>query len=40
MAGLERWRVRASGPRNDPETVEGCELAARACERIVAAAAG
>jgi hypothetical protein len=40
IAGVERWRVRASDPRNDPETVEACELAARAYERIVASTAG
>lgn len=36
VAGVERWRVRASDPRNDPETVEACELAARAYERLAA----
>ncbi len=38
IAGVERWRIRASDPRNDPETIEACELAARAYERIAAAA--
>jgi hypothetical protein len=40
LAGVERWRVQASDPRNDPETVEACELAARAYERILAGSAG
>jgi hypothetical protein len=39
-AGVERWRMRASDPRNDPETVEACELAARVYEGMAADAAG
>ena len=38
LAAIDRWRMRASDPRNDPETVEACELAARAYERLAMAA--
>jgi hypothetical protein len=35
LEGIERWRSRAADPRNDPATVEACELAARAYEGVV-----
>jgi hypothetical protein len=35
LEAIERWRLRASDPRNDPSTIEACDLAVRAYERIL-----
>jgi GTPase SAR1 family protein len=34
LQGVERWRHRAADPRNDPTTVEACQLAAQVYERL------
>lgn len=36
LDGVERWRQRAADPRNDPVTVEACQLAAQVYERLFA----
>ncbi len=36
LDGVERWREKAADPRNDPVTIEACQLAAQAYERLFA----
>lgn len=36
LEGVERWRRKAADPRNDPVTVEACQLAAQVYERLFA----
>ena len=36
LDGVERWRERAADPRNEPVTVEACQLTAQVYERLFA----
>lgn len=36
LDGVERWREKAADPRNDPATIEACQLAAQVYERLFA----
>lgn len=36
LDGVERWRQKAADPRNDPTTVEACQLTAQVYERVYA----
>lgn len=36
LEGVDRWRERAADPRNEPVTVEACQLAAQVYERLFA----
>lgn len=36
LEGVERWREKAADPRNDPATIEACQLAAQVYERLFA----